>query len=165
MSDIFDSLFFPKKFFKKTQSNIFSSAFCFLFIAYLNLLAIRDLNQAVLHFFGIKGFFILFFIPFFLLFVFQGIDLLLIKEKKDNWIKTHYGQTYSPYLFLPLGVAFILRDRFLERLFGISFILSLLLWSVLLFSQISDSKKTIFIRISKDIFFLFLLLFFLQSKI
>jgi hypothetical protein len=111
----------------------------------------------ILSFFGLSGILFLILLPLLVFFLLFGTDLLLVKEDKDHWVKTHISSTYSPYLFLPLVVPVVLRIGWMSQLFGWVLIVLLCVWSFRLFKLIVKNKYSSFLRLLRD--FIFIMLF------
>jgi len=155
MDGIFDSIFIPNKFFKKKQSTYLSSILAFIAIFFVNLIAFPETVGRIFGFLGLKAV-IIFIIAFpILYFINFGIDLLFITSDKNNWTKTHYGHTFSPYLFLPFPILFIMNSNLHIKIAGFALLIVLIAWSSILFSKLSVGFKTLLLRILKDILIIY----------
>jgi hypothetical protein len=157
MNGIFDALITPVKYFQKTPESYLGSFFSLMLIIIINELSCQTFMFKILRFFGISGILFLILLPLFVFFLLFGTDLLLVKEDRNHWVKTHISSTYSPYLFLPLVVPVVLRIGWMSQLFGWMLIVLLCVWSFWLFKLIVKNKYSSFLRLLRD--FIFIMLF------
>ena len=157
MSCLFDALFFPINFFKRTDCNYTQSTIALLIIITINLLSDRSFLRTLFSFFGITAFLFVLLIPIFVFLVLIGLDLLLIKEDRNHWIKTHIPLTYVPYLFFPIIRPFVERTAWQYQFFGWVVILLLCLWSYMLLDLLLKKNRYSMLRFFRDISFLILL--------
>ena len=157
MSGLFDALITPVKYFRKTPETYSGSFFSLMLIIVINEFSCHNFIFKILSFFGLSGILFLILLPLFVFFLLFGIDLLLVKEDKNHWVKTHISSTYSPYLFLPLIIPVILRVGWMYQLLGWMLILLLCMWSFWLFKLIVKNKYSVFLRFLRD--FIFIMLF------
>lgn len=157
MEELFDAIFFPKRFFLRKELNFSASIWGFL-IVYCTNFAFLSLIFPFLF----KELFILFFFlvifPFFLFFLFFGMDLTFANFDRNHRLKNHYGFTYCPYLFLPISLAFAFQTSIFPKIFGFSLFILLFLWSSLLTIFTCEKKAAIVSKAIHDfIVFYFLL--------
>jgi hypothetical protein len=157
MSCLFDALFLPVPFFKKTECSYVQSFIALLIIITINILSDRTFLGTLFSFFGVTAFLFVLLIPIFSLLLLFGLDLLLIREDKNHWIKTHIPFTYVPYLFLPLVMPFVERTTWQFQFFGWVGILLLCLWSYILLDMLLKKNKYSVLRFFRDICLLILL--------
>src|SRR6056297_1355631 len=158
MSCLFDALFFPISFFKKVECSYTQSFFALLVIISVNLLSDREFLGTLFSFFGITAFLFCFLIPVLGVLILFGLDLLLIREDRNHWIKTHMALTYVPYIFIPLLRPFVARIAWQFQFFGWIVVLLLCLWSYTLVDLLLKKNRYTIVRFFRDIS-LFVLLF------
>ncbi len=150
MNGIFDSIFFPNDFFKKQTTSYVSSFLTFFFVYLINLLSFPEFILRVIGFFGLKSMVLLALCIPVMYFLNFGVDLLFLNSDKNNWVKTHYGHTFSPYIFAPVSIIFILNFNYHTKFMGIVTIISLVLWSAILFFKSTGNMKLFFVKAAKD---------------
>ena len=160
MNCLFDALFFPVSFFKKIKCSYLQSFFSILAIIFINLLSDTRLLSRLFSFFGYTAFLFILLVPVFFVFVLYGLDLLLVNQDKNHWIKTHLPLTYVPYVFLPLIRPMSRRVLWQYQFFAWIALLLLCLWSYLLLDYLLKKSKYSFLRFIRDVvfcaFFIFL---------
>ncbi|MFP4461007.1 MAG: hypothetical protein ACOC34_02825 [Thermotogota bacterium] len=157
MSSLFDALFFPIAFFKRTECAYSQSFIALIIIIAINLLSDRRILGTLFSFFGITAFLFVILIPIFVLLLLFGLDLLLIREDKNHWIKTHMAFTYVPYLFFPLVRPLVERRTWQFQFFGWIVILLMCLWSYSLLELLLKKSEYAIIRFFRDVCLLILL--------
>ena len=158
MSCLFDALFFPVAFFKRTECTYTQSFIALLVIISINLLSDRNFMGTLFSFFGITAFLFVLLIPIFAFLFLFGLDLLLIREDRNHWIKTHMAFTYVPYLFFPLVRPFVERTTWQFKFFGWMMIVLMCLWSYTLLDMLLKKNKYTTLRFFRDIGLLLLLI-------
>ena len=151
MSCLFDALFFPVPFFRRTECSYTKSFIALLIVIIINLLSDRNFLGTLFSFFGVTAFLFVLLIPFFSLLLLFGLDLLLIREDKNHWIKTHIPLTYVPYLFLPLVMPLVERTTWQFQFFGWIVIMLLCLWSYVLLDMLLKKNRYSILRFFRDI--------------
>lgn len=159
MSCLFDALFFPAAFFKRKECSYTQSFFSLLIIISINLLSDRGFLGTLFSFFGITAFLFVLLIPILGLLILFGLDLLLIREDRNHWVKTHIAFTYIPYIFLPLIRPFVERTTWQFQFFGWIVVLLLCLWSYVLFDMLIKKNRYSFLRFLRDIVIFALMVF------
>lgn len=157
MSCIFDAIFFPIAFFRRTECNYTQSSIALLIIITINLLSDRSFLGTLFSFFGITAFLFVVLIPLFVLLLLFGLDLLFIKEDRNHWIKTHIPLTYVPYLFFPLVRPYVERTAWQFQFFGWVVVLLLCLWSYILLDLLLRKSRYSLLRFFRDLSLLILL--------
>ena len=158
MSCLFDALFFPIAFFKRIECSYTQTFFSLLVIISVNLLSDRGFLGTLFSFFGITAFLFVLLIPVLGVLILFGLDLLLIREDRNHWIKTHMALTYVPYIFIPLLRPFVARIAWQFQFFGWIVVLLLCLWSYTLVDLLLKKNRYTIVRFFRDIS-LFVLLF------
>jgi len=158
MDSIFNAIFIPGKFFGKTKTSYLASFFSYVFIFLMNLFSYKFIFYSIIIFYNLKAVPIFIFLPIISFFISFGIDLIFIHDYNNNRIKMHYGQTYSPFIFLPIGIALIKSSSLYFRIAGWSFCVFVITWSALLFFILTENLKSTSIKITKDFCIVFFIL-------
>src|SRR6056297_2930844 len=151
MSCLFDALFFPISFFKKLECNYTQSFISLLIIIGINLMSDRIFLGTLFSFFGITALLFVMLMPIFGLFMLYGLDLLMIKEDRNHWVKTPLAFTFVPYLFFPLVRPFVERTAWQFQLLGWIVVFILCLWSYSLTELLLKKNNYAIFRLIRDI--------------
>lgn len=149
--DLFDTLVFPRAFFRKRAPSLQSSFLCFLVIALVNLFSYPYTIQKTLMHLSHWGWFLMIGIPFLGFFCILGFDLILIESNKAQRYSRFFGATYAPFLLMPIAMAMGKRELQDHRLLGWILVGVILVWSSYLFSHFSQRKQAIMGRVIKDL--------------